>query len=490
VTNMYLLTKEADDLAIVFAPEERLRIGDTLDIDGIVAQVIDIQFADLPGVLEHILRKSLVAKSEVKEHIQPEVQSVVDALTDQKLAIAKIRGRLIDVTDDQGNKQRAFKTGLSEFSISRAKAQINILDQGELFAALGLQFPSSCDFAKTLSSNPKPFDILADRLGINLITGMKGSGKSYSAKRLLLKLIERGVLTIVFDLNGEYLNLWRADERTQNKYGDVVRIFTPRLTRARMHELPFSIPLNEITYDDFATFVSVPQGSPTYQHLMQFWRDRGQTQFDLNDLETFVNDPQNVQNDAVRAALQGRVQAARALGLFGPSDLARSITEMHRTGGVMVINLAQVGQWERSIIVEFVLRRLSQLGQSGDVRAVSLFLEEAQLYVDRQKMINILTRMRHLGIFPTFITNDPRTLPDEVYTLLDNLIAFMFKNEDELRQLAKSGFIDIKSINALKHLETKQCIVIGSVTSNYPIFVEVNPQAGVMMGGETRKLVS
>lgn len=244
--------------------------------------------------------------------------------------------------------------------------------------------------------------------------------------------------------------------------------------------------MNEINYDDFATFVNVPQGTPTYQHLMQFWRERGETQFDLNDLETFVD---RVQNEAVRTALQGRVGAARAVGLFGPSNLTNLITEMYRTGGVIVFNLAQVGQWERGIIVEFVLRKLAQLGQSGAIRAVSLFLEEAQLYVERQNMVNILTRMRHFGIFPTFITNDPRTLPDEVFTLLDNLITFMFRNEDELRQLAKSGLIDIKSINALKHLESRQCIVVGNITSNYPVFVEVSPQVGVVMGGETRKLV-
>jgi hypothetical protein len=483
--NMYLLTKEADELAIVFSPEERLRIGDTLDIDGIVAQVVDIQFADLPGVLEHILRKSLISKSEVQEHIQPEVKSVIDSLTDQKLAIAKIRGRLIDVGDDK-SKRKVFKTGLSEFNVSRAKAKISVLDQKELFDALGLCFPSSCDFAKTLSSDPRPFDIMAERLGINLITGMKGSGKSYSAKRLLLKLIERRVLTIVFDLNGEYLSLWKSDERTPNKYSELFRTYTPGLNRARAHELPFLIPLNEINYDDFATFFNVPQGTPMYQQLFQFWRNRRNTQFDLNDLESFVG---TLTNEAVRDALRGRVEAARVLGIFGPSNLANSIIEMHRTGGVMVINLAQVGPWERSIIVEFVLRKLAQLGQSGEIRAVSLFLEEAQLYVDQQKIVNILTRMRHVGIFPTFITNDPRTLPDEVYTLLDNLVAFMFKNEDELRQLAKSGFIDIKSINALKHLESKQCIVVGSVTSNYPVFVEVNPQTEVVMGGETRKLV-
>ena len=486
---MYLLTKESDEMAIVFAPEESLRIGDNLDIDGIVAQIIDIRFADLPGVLEHILRKSLISKTETKEYIQPEVKSVIDSLSDQKLAIAKIRGRLVEVDDGKGGKKKIFKTGLSEFNISRAKAKINILNQEELFNALGLCFPKTCNFATTLSTDPKPFEVLAERLGINLITGMKGSGKSYAAKRLLLKLIERKVLTVVFDLNGEYSNLWKASETTQNKYGDLFQIFTPRLHRARMHELPFFIPLSEISYDDFATFVNVPQGTPTYQALMQFWRDRGQNQFDLNDMETYVNNQQAI-NDNVRLALQGRIQAARALGLFGPSNLANTIVEMHRTGGALVINLSQVGQWERNIMVEYILRKLSQLSQSGDIRAVSLFLEEAQLYVDQPKMINILTRMRHLGIFPTFITNDPRTLPDEVYTLLDNLIAFMFKNEDELRQLAKSGFSDLKSINALKHLESRQCMIVGNVTSNYPVFVEVSPQTDVIMGGETRKLVT
>lgn len=114
---------------------------------------------------------------------------------------------------------------------------------------------------------------------------------------------------------------------------------------------------------------------------------------------------------------------------------------------------------------------------------------EAQLYVEPENMVNILTRMRHVGVFPTFVSNDPRTLPDEVFTLLDNLIAFTFRNEDELRQLAKSGLIDTGTVNALKNLENRQCVAVGGITSNYPIFLEVKAQSGVVMGGESRKLV-
>ena len=485
---MYLLTKETDKLWIVFSPEEKLRLGDSIRIDDIVAQVVEIRFADLPGVLEHILRKSLIPRSETQELIQPEVRSIVDSLADQKVALAKIRGRIEEATDSKGLKKKMFKTGISEFNVSRARSKISVLDQDELLEALDLKSSSASDFASTLSTDPRAYDIPAGKLGINLITGMKGSGKSYAAKRLLLRLIQRKVLTLVFDVNGEYTNLWKQDENTPNDYANYIRVLTPHIRTAKANELPLTIPLNEISYDEFATHLNVAQGTPSYQHLMQFWRQHIGQQFDINDLESYVSDPTIVQNEAVRIALEGRVSAARASGLFGPSSLTELVTRFHESGGAIIFNLSLVNQWERSIIVEFVLRKLNNLGQAK-IRAVSLFLEEAQLYVEKQNMVNILTRMRHVGVFPTFITNDPRTLPDEVFTLLDNLIAFMFRNEDELKQLAKSGLIDADSINAIKNLESRQCIAVGNITSNYPIFLKVGSESGVVMGGESRKLI-
>jgi hypothetical protein len=115
-------------------------------------------------------------------------------------------------------------------------------------------------------------------------------------------------------------------------------------------------------------------------------------------------------------------------------------------------------------------------------------LEEAQLYVERNNMIDIITRMRHSGVFPTFITNSPRTLPDDVFALLDNLIAFSFRNEDELRQLAHSGLIDQKTANALQHLEKQQCIGVGKITSQYPLFLEIQPQTGTNEWRDTSRV--
>ncbi len=38
------------------------------------------------------------------------------------------------------------------------------------------------------------------------------------------------------------------------------------------------------------------------------------------------------------------------------------------------------------------------------------------------------------------------------------------------------GLIDQKSINALQHLEKQQRIAVGKITSQYPLFLEIQPQ--------------
>ena len=101
---------------------------------------------------------------------------------------------------------------------------------------------------------------------------------------------------------------------------------------------------------------------------------------------------------------------------------------------------------------------------------------------------DILTRMRHYGIFPTFITNDPTTLPDEVFSLCDNLISFKFENEDDLKQISKAKMIDLETLKLLKSIEFFQCLIIGDLTNDFPILVKVTPQKDVMMGGETQRL--
>jgi hypothetical protein len=76
------------------------------------------------------------------------------------------------------------------------------------------------------------------------------------------------------------------------------------------------------------------------------------------------------------------------------------------------------------------------LCENRQINSISLFLEETQLYVGHtEKFLDLLTRIRHIGIFPTFLLHMilQQTLPDEVFSQLDNnMIAFLFKNENEI----------------------------------------------------------
>jgi uncharacterized protein len=252
--------------------------------------------------------------------------------------------------------------------------------------------------------------------------------------------------------------------------------------------MPFNVPLNEIDSDDFARITNINPALPMYMELVRFWNEHRGQQFDLNDLEEWIRI--SIANQHVREALLGRVFTARSLNIFGPSDMIQLRRDFGRNGAVIIIDLSKVTKWERQVIVEVILKRITRYAEAQSARRISLFLEEAQLYVNPpDRFVDLLTRMRHLGIFPTFITNDPTTLPDEVFSQLDNLIAFQFKNEKELNELSRSGKTDSKTLDVLKSLETGQCILVGDITKEFPIFAQIRPQTDVIMGGETRSLI-
>jgi len=477
---MRVLLKEEDKLLFIASPEEKVVIGDVIETDGILSQTIDIEFADLPGIMEHILRKSLIRRENISENLEPEIKTILETLSDQKLIITKIRGHI----STEGSRTEV-KPGFTELKISRERTEPKLIPKSELFQILDLNFGSDC-IAKTLGKESVLFDFLANRMGINLITGQKGSGKSYFCKRLLLKLIRAGVLTIVFDVNGEYQYLHlMEDGNTRNEYYDSIRILDRRVNRPELRRLPLRIPLHEISAEQFCKYfyVSTPATEGT---IHRFWnQNRGQT-FGLDDLEQFARDePQEMVSNAILS----RVASARSLNLFAPMDLRQTLIDMSETGGAIIISLSQVPARFRQMVVSFIQKIVVTMCTEEDLDSACIFLEEAQSYVEPDEFKDLLTRMRHIGIYPTFITNDPQTLPPEIFSLADNLVSFRFKSDLILNQLARTGMIDSDSVKALRILDSRQCLVIGSFSNNFPLFLEIEPISGVKMAGETRPLV-
>ena len=114
-----------------------------------------------------------------------------------------------------------------------------------MFEILGLNFPDNT-IAETLSEN-KGFDFDLTKLELTLITGKKKSGKSYFAKRLLLRLIESGVFTLVLDVNQEYQELGLDENGRPNEYFKNFIVLDPTINDVNGNRRPLRIPLNEIT---------------------------------------------------------------------------------------------------------------------------------------------------------------------------------------------------------------------------------------------------
>src|SRR3989442_4702916 len=104
-------------------------------------------------------------------------------------------------------------------------------------------------------------------------------------------------------------------------------------------------------------------------------------------------------------------------------------------GGILVVNLKNQIQTVRRILVEIFLGELTKILSSNWLRAAFLFAEEAHLYLRDTYWDDIVTRMRHIGLFTTFITNQPDTVQEAIYRQAENIFIFNFTNEQDIETI-------------------------------------------------------
>jgi len=480
---MHLLTKHEDKLLVIASRDESVRIGDVLEADGVISQVVDIGFPDLPGIQEHILRQSLIPKTNTKENTEEEIRTMFGSIADSRIVVSKIRGHI-----SSSDGKDIFKPGLTDFNISRETTKPIVLPPKKLVQLLNLNFGKNTIATTISSEDPIGFDFLPNHFGISLITGQKGYGKSYFSKRLLLNLIESGALVIVFDINGEYGDLDKDENLKPNDYSQHFTFLERSRRQPQGNRLPFRIPLNQISSFEFCKAVNIFENQATFATLIRFWNEHAGQQFDLNDVRDFANGLNDHREQAVRETIIDRVRTAETMNLFGPMDWTQ-ILQSHQEGGAVVISLAREHSYLLSIMVRFILRSIERWVIERQ-RGIALFLEEAQNYVEGDDSFrDLLTRMRHIGGYPVFITNDPQTLPPEVLSLADNVVCFKFESEQVLSHISKSGKIDEGTLKNLKILESGQCLCVGKFTNDFPFFLQIGKQDGVKMAGETKPLV-
>jgi len=439
----------------------------------VIVQVIDIQFANVPGILEDILRDGLTDGKVQGEDYDPlNVQSQIEMLKDTIMLVCKARG-----------STEAGKVSLTVPRLpSRTGSRISSANVQKLARLDGGSRPVILGKTGVESKLIVDAKLLDGRL--NIIAGRKGSGKSHLTKLIVSSLVEYKAPCVVFDVNGEYVNLSCSNDKdkTTNSSAKVVILAPGRNLKLSLRGIGLKAALEMLMHA-----LDLPGTSSRV--FSRIWNNLEKER--RLSLEAIIDAVTKVTcNEAVRDAIASRCNTLLDSGIFSDRleqtvDYGELICQIEG-GGVIVLNMRDLSTMARRMIVELTLGKLAELLSTWKLRAVFLFAEEAHLYLRETYWDDIVTRMRHLGLFTTFVTNQPDTIQDGIYRQADNIFLFNFLNERDLDAIARASRIDSESIRQIaRELPAQRCLVMGDVVKNLPIVVDVRPLDFHGMG-ETR----
>jgi hypothetical protein len=479
---MKLYKKEGNIVQILSFPNETVEKGDYLLAEdteagkGLIVQVIDVQFATIPGMLEELLR-SLPDGGELiqGEDFDPlEIAPHITYIQDASLLICKIRATVENET----------LTPSSSWLPSRSQSMIKKLPVPTLLKLARINGKLPITLGTTKDSSLLTIDASSIDGRLNIVTGKKETGKSHLSKLLMSSLVSYRATVVVFDLNGEYISLGMSSDGKRNINYDKIHVLTPSQNfKVALKQLSLHILLGILVHA-----LHLP-GTST-REFRRIWKElREKDKLTLHELgETIRN--WNC-NQHVRDALFSRYHALVNCGFFTDNIgeatlLEEALLKAKEEGGAIVINLRNTSTIDRQIVVEYILGKLLDTLTAGKLKAAFLFAEEAHLYLRETYWDDIVTRMRHYGIFTTFITNQPDTIKESIYRQADNIFLFNFTNEHDLDVVSRAARVDAETVRSIaRDLPPHYCLTLGKVVRDFPIVARVKA-LDIKTMGETR----
>ncbi|MBI2126846.1 MAG: ATP-binding protein [Thaumarchaeota archaeon] len=481
---MRVFGKSGNEILILALPGEAASQGEYLVIeDGsprkkMVVQVYNETYLDVAGLAEEIVRDQVMEASiRGAEHDPYDIKSVSSLIRDSRLLHCKVRGVIED-----GH----FRTS-HDWLPSRVKSKVYRISLKDLFAAVGRPGKRIINLGKGRSG--ESFEILAESIDgrLNIITGKKESGKSHLAKMLASKIVELGGFVFVLDINDEYVSL------DQKRTGEHSSISGRTFRLVPGGSLKFGLG-----YLGLRTMCSILQHTlevpgASMREFIRIWEHlEREGNLSVDELGQAIASWRA--NEFVKDALFSRYHTLLSSGLFARrgDDSARfeDILSKLPKGGLIVLSLAHVPTHIRRMTVELLLSKLVELLEKRKIPPLFLFAEEAHLYLRETHWDDIVTRMRHFGIFTTFVTNQPDALGDGVYRQADNIFLFNFTNDSDLELISRATVADTETIKSIvRTLPPRNCMVLGKVVSDLPVLVEVK-ESELNTRGETRLFFS
>jgi DNA helicase HerA-like ATPase len=495
---------KGDVVELIFNPrEEDLRVGETLRIqerdsgEGLVVQVVAFRMVTYPSLIQEQLelvigntqqlsRELLTYLSEAQETLQEYDASEARNL---KIAIAKIRkltGRRWDQWDGW---------------IPIRDVEVTRVSDHELFENCIDDLGNPLHLGQTLRG--EPFFIEGHYLEkINVITGVKGAGKSYLSKVVLLELINAGAPCVVFDLNKEYIHLPKHDVdphtgevRTRGilhlKAGDNLKLGVRQFGLS-----PLITMLTRFGLPDVSAMYFENRMARLLQEAWHMERQGRTPPFiGIQHLIDMAEELEFSQNEGVSAAIRSRLEAARNTGVFaeqpGEATSLQAEYDKIRNGGALVVDISSLTNLSRQGFVQAIIDIIREICerelQRGTGRFPFVFFEEAHLYISHNTIGYIVTRSRHLGITCFFVTNMISGLDETVLRQVDNLFLLYLPFDDDVRHISKSAMVDQETMGSfVKRLRRHHALILGDVTRQYPVIIKVKDLKGIHTAGETQ----
>jgi len=481
---MRLYRKEGNTVQILSFPTENVEKGDYLQIEdqrqpnrALIVQVIDVQFANVPGIIEELLRDSTNSETEPTvsgQDFDPlEVGSHITYIQDSRILICKIRA----------SQEKGKITQGGTWLPSRSQSQIKRLSTTALLNLIKINHGLPITLGETKDTTQLNIDATSLDGRLNIVTGKKETGKSHLSKLLVLGLVQHGAPVVVLDLNGEYASLGLENDGKKNQYHNKVHVLTPGSNfKVTLSQMKLKVMINILLHA-----LNLPGTSAReFRRIWQFLDQKAT--LSLHELGEAISNWKC--NQHVKDALTSRYYSLVNSGFFtdNPSE-ATSLEEcfqLTRTGGALIINLRDTSLVDRQIVVEYILGKLVDLLTQQKVKAVFLFAEEAHLYLRETYWDDIVTRMRHFGVFTTFVTNQPDTIKENIYRQADNIFLFNFTNEHDLETVSRAAKVDAETVKSIAYdLPQQHCLLLGNAVRDFPIVAKVR-SLNVQTMGQTR----
>lgn len=483
---MKILYKNSIDELILLAMDSDIaRKGDYLLIHDekinkkMIVQIYNEEYLSSQSLIEDIVKDEVVIASSVENLHDPlDIGKLSRMIRDARLFRTKIRASI--------DSESKFSNEITWLP-SRVDSKINRMKISEINNLVKRTGIYSIHLGNS-GWDDEQFEIFADDLDgkLNIVTGKKESGKSHLTKLLIKSLVEYGAFVIVMDLNNEYGGLaWNRDG-TQSALHKQITILEPG------GGLGFSLDYcgKAAISSMLKNALDTPAASLREFIRIWDWLENKDT-LDIEALGNAINTWNT--NELVRDALISRYHSICSSGLFVGTPTINheglrfeSLTARKNQGLALILNMGKAMPVVRKMIVELVLTKVVELLGRDIIPPIFLFAEEAHLYIRDTYWEDIITRMRHFGIYATFITNQPDAISDGIYRQVDNIFLFNFTNDTDLDKISKVSLADSDTVKSIvRTLPQRQCLVIGKVVRDLPMVAKIT-SSNLMALGQTK----